>query len=77
MRQKMVNLCLTSYELAREMPNFSDWVRTKILEAHQKKVKVNAIRCEECGFTPPRHLSRCSHYQSAYVQMKMIDEEGE
>ena len=34
MRQKMINLCPTTYELARKMPNFSAWIRRKILDMH-------------------------------------------
>ena len=34
MRQKMINLCPTTYDLAKRMPNFSGWVRRKILEMH-------------------------------------------
>ena len=32
MRQKMINLCPTTYEIARKMPNFSEWVRRKLLK---------------------------------------------
>lgn len=32
MRNKMITLCPTSYEIARDMPNFSAWVRMKLLE---------------------------------------------
>jgi len=32
MRNKMITLCPTSYELAQKMPNFSAWVRMKLLE---------------------------------------------
>ena len=34
MRQKMINLCPRTYDLAKKMPNFSGWVRRKILELH-------------------------------------------
>jgi len=32
MRHKMITLCLNSFEIASKMPNFSSWVRKKILE---------------------------------------------
>jgi len=32
MRHKMITLCLNSFEIAQKMPNFSSWVRKKILE---------------------------------------------
>ena len=31
MRNKMITLCPTSYELAQKMPNFSAWVRQRLL----------------------------------------------
>lgn len=35
MRNKMITLCPTSYELAQKMTNFSGWVRQKLLEDHR------------------------------------------
>lgn len=32
MRNKMITLCLTSYETATKMPNFSAWVRKQLLD---------------------------------------------
>lgn len=32
MRNKMITLCPTSYELAQKMPNFSSWVRRMVLQ---------------------------------------------
>ena len=32
MRNKMITLCPTTYELAKKMPNFSEWVRRMVLE---------------------------------------------
>ena len=34
MRNKMITLCPTTYELAQKMPNFSSWVRMKLMEMH-------------------------------------------
>ena len=34
MRQKMINLCPTTFEQASRMANFSEWVRMKIREEH-------------------------------------------
>jgi len=34
MRQKMINLCPTTFEQATKMANFSEWVRMKIKEEH-------------------------------------------
>ena len=36
MRNKMITLCPTSYELSKKMPNFSAWVRRMVLENGQK-----------------------------------------
>ena len=62
MRNKTITLCPTSYEWAQKEPNFRQWVRQKILETRDVKVKVDPRRCDECDFIAPRHLSRCSHY---------------
>jgi len=32
MRQKLITLCPNSFELAQKKPNFSSWVRNKLLE---------------------------------------------
>tara|TARA_R100000655_G_scaffold7085_1_gene19529 strand:- start:423 stop:596 length:174 start_codon:yes stop_codon:yes gene_type:complete len=34
MRQKMINLCPTTYEMSQKMPNFSAWVRRKLMHLH-------------------------------------------
>lgn len=31
MRHKTITLCPTSYEIAKKMPNFSQWIRKKLL----------------------------------------------
>lgn len=36
MRQKLITLCPNSWELALKKPNFSLWVRTKLLEEIKK-----------------------------------------
>jgi hypothetical protein len=52
MRNKMITLCPTSYELAQKMPNFSAWVRQKVLQ-HQTNVVSNKpdreLMHSECG----------------------------
>ena len=32
MRQKLITLCPNSFEIAQKKPNFSSWVRKKLLE---------------------------------------------
>jgi hypothetical protein len=34
MRQKMITLCPNSFEIAQKKPNFSAWVRRKLLEEY-------------------------------------------
>lgn len=34
MRQKLITLDPTSFEIASKMPNFSDWVRRQLYEFH-------------------------------------------
>jgi len=36
MRQKLITLCPNSFELAMKKSNFSQWVRTKLLEEVEK-----------------------------------------
>lgn len=40
MRNKMITLCPTTYETAKKMPNFSSWVRMKLLEYNQTPIKL-------------------------------------
>ena len=51
-RQKMITLCPTTYEIAQSMPNFSAWVRKKLIESHDSVDEVVislGFRCDECG----------------------------
>ncbi len=51
MRHKMVSLCPTTYEKAQKIPNFSKWVRSKLLEdagPMEDVVKYFAL-CNRCG----------------------------
>ena len=51
MRHKMVSLCPTSYEKAQKIPNFSKWVRTKLLDDSTSTEEVFKFfaRCDTCG----------------------------
>ena len=33
----MITLCDETYELAKAIPNFSEWVRSKLLETDEKR----------------------------------------
>ena len=46
-RHKMVNLCPTTYELASRMPNFSKWVRAKLLDQQQQSEVKYEMWCPE------------------------------
>ena len=56
MRPKNVTLCPTTYEIARTIPNFSEWVRMKLFH-HNKENKVHKesriMFHRECGSDVP------------------------
>ena len=52
MRQKLITLCPTTWELAMKKPNFSEWVRDKLRsERNQTEMKVKY--CRYCGKSHP------------------------
>ena len=63
MRQKLITLCPTSFELAGRKANFSAWVRRKLLEeAKPSNVEYGAY-CERCDITYARiYKSSMLHY---------------
>ena len=58
-RHKMVNLCPTTYEIARKMPNFSKFVRDQLL----KQDKRNTFRTEYHMWCPdhPKYVRVSDH----------------
>lgn len=50
MRQKMITLDPTTWEIAQKMPNFSAWVRKKLVEDSNAAAKDVPIyyHCSEC-----------------------------
>ena len=44
MRNKMITLCPTTYEMSQKMPNFSAWVRRKLMHLHDMTEEKNAER---------------------------------
>ena len=52
MRQKMITLDPTSWEIASKMKNFSGWVRQQLREMDESERKVKAIQwestCKKC-----------------------------
>jgi len=54
MRQKLITLCPTSFELALKKPNFSSWVREQLLKEVKKNKEQwdrewNTHNCNACG----------------------------
>jgi len=52
MRQKLITLCPNSFELAQKKNNFSEWVRTKLLEEADievKPIKEYLFKCQACN----------------------------
>jgi len=54
MRHKAITLCPTTYEIAKDMPNFSAWIRNKLMETQIKKAELDlavteyAYYCKKC-----------------------------
>ena len=72
MRQKLITLCPTSFELAGRKANFSAWVRRKLMEeqtiADKKKesrplYQSNCVKCDKYY----------QHYEDFIMQNKYCD----
>jgi len=53
MRHKTLTLCLNSFEIASKMPNFSAWVREKLLEENLHHLKPDPLG-RKYGYECPR-----------------------
>ena len=63
MRQKLITLCPTSFELAGRKANFSAWVRRKLLEEVKPSEVEYGAYCERCDITYARiYKSSMLHY---------------
>jgi hypothetical protein len=63
MRQKLITLCPTSFELAGRKANFSAWVRRKLLEEVKPSEVEYGAYCERCDITYARNYkSSMLHY---------------
>jgi len=70
MRLKCISLCLNSFEIAAKMPNFSAWVREKIIEEAGKdfrghdldrKYEYECPRCHKKKAFPSQDMAwRCN-----------------
>ena len=52
----MITLCPTTYELAQKMPNFSSWVRLKLMEMHFEDTPA--------GLPVPNKLNLCPNCEN-------------
>ena len=59
-RHKMVNLDLETYELALKIPNFSEWVRNKLREERNKKIRTWKY-CSICDTSQHTSGQMCSN----------------
>ncbi len=46
-KSRQISLCMNSYEIAAKMPNFSAWVRKKLLEEAKPK-REKKYWCMDC-----------------------------
>jgi len=70
MRHKTLTLCLNSFEIATKMPNFSAWVREKLIEEAGKDFRGNPLerkyeyecpRCHKKKVFPSQDMAwRCN-----------------
>jgi len=63
MRQKLINLCLNSYELAAKKENFSEWVRKKLNEEADLPIEEYLFKCQACNLQrvyPTKAVRNCS-----------------
>jgi len=63
MRQKLINLCLNSFELAAKKDNFSEWVRKKLLEEADLPKEEYLFKCQACNLQrvyPTKAVRTCS-----------------
>lgn len=43
MKNKMITLCDETWALAQNIPNFSEWVRAKLLETDEKRREMDDV----------------------------------
>jgi len=85
MRQKLINLCLNSFELAAKKENFSQWVRQKLLEEADLPKPEHLFKCRACNYErvyptkAMRPCPTCGFRLSLIpiIQTKLIEEDLE
>ena len=55
MRQKLITLCPNSFEIAQKKPNFSAWVRKKLLEEGEKVTDDPIFHLYQCPLCKTKH----------------------
>jgi len=46
---KTVSLCEATSSVADKIPNFSAWVRAKLIDEYERQQKVYRAQCPQCG----------------------------
>ena len=84
MKNKMINLCDRSYKIAKNMDNFSQWVRDELLKydpEHQKierekhlKHAWECLRCNKIAWKQYKFDSEiCRHCTQLMIYMGHLD----
>jgi len=82
MRQKLITLCPNSFELAQKKPNFSAWVRKKLLEEVQTVTEdpiFHKYKCPLCKMmveSEQRYARQCAfcNYPMQYIHQEELIE---
>jgi len=86
MRHKTITLCPTTYEIAKDMPNFSAWIRQELLKRHatiavarEEREEIHQAWCADCDLifsNKNKWMVELSHYctkchsKTAYIGVK-------
>ena len=85
MRQKMISLCDRSYKIAKNMDNFSGWIREELLKydpEHQRierekhlKHAYECIPCQKITWTVGKWETgyKCRHCDKSMIYMGLLD----
>jgi len=73
MRNKTMSLCLNSFEIATKMPNFSAWVREKLLEEGLHQLKPDPLGWKYEYECPRCHKNRDFPNQDMAWRCNMCD----
>jgi len=71
MRQKLITLDPTSWDLAAKKPNFSQWVRDQLRSERNRRPEKHTLEWIECVFQCGR--ARITNYSTCNYCMSRID----